>query len=126
MQIDAVQQFLQRLHVLAPVHRAGIGKRGLLHKFTGKRTVEPHPVVFPGILQIGGVADQLVGLDQKQLPGFQGIGLLAHPVGSLAGYHQMDQIVIPDTRAPGVARGAGLQPAVEDGKLHVIRIILFE
>ena len=126
VQIDAVQQFFQGLHVLAAVYGAGIGEGGLLHKLAGKRTVKPYPVVFPGVLLIRGIADQLIGFDEEQLPGLQRIVLLAYLVSPLAGHNQMDQVVIPDARSPGVTRSAGLQPAIEDGKLHIICIILFE
>ena len=34
---------------------------------------------------------------------------------ALARDHQMDQVVIPDTGPPGLARGTALQTTVEDG-----------
>ena len=92
----------------------------------GADPVETHPAVFPGLLGVGGVGVQLVGLDKKEVAGGQLPGTAAGLEGALAGQDQVDQVMVPDAGAPGVAGGAALQPAVKDGQVHVVGVILFE
>ena len=92
----------------------------------GADPVEAHPAVFPGLLGVGGVGVQLVGPDKKQVPRVELPGLAAGLKRAFACKDQVDQVVVPDAGAPGVAGGAALQPAVEDGQVHIVGIILFE
>ena len=45
---------------------------------------------------------------------------------SVAGKYQMDQVMVADTRPPCLARSTAFDAAIEDGKLNIIGIILFE
>ena len=81
----------------------------------GAGTVKADPAVLPGLLLIGRVADELTGPGKEQIPRHDLKGLAAHLKGALARDHQMDQVVIPDTGAPGLARGTAFQTTVEDG-----------
>ena len=92
----------------------------------GTRTVEAYPAVLPGLLLIGRVADELTGPGKEQISRHDLKGLAAHFKGALARDHQMDQVVIPDTGAPGLARSTPLQAAVKDGQFDVVGVILLE
>ena len=45
---------------------------------------------------------------------------------ALAGYHQMDQVVVTDAGTPCLPRSAPLQAAVEDGQFNVVGVILLK
>ena len=81
----------------------------------GAGTVEADPAVLPGLLFVGRVADKLTGPGKEQISRHDLKGLAAHFKGALARDHQMNQVVIPDTGAPGLARGTAFQTTVEDG-----------
>lgn len=124
--VDAVQRLAHPLRVLCVVHRLLIGKGQLGGELVGTRTVEAHPPVLPGLLLVCGIADQLVGPGKEQIPGHQLPGAAPYLEDALAGHHQVDQIVIPDAGAPGVAGRTALQAAVKDGQLDVVGVVLLE
>ena len=97
------------------MHRSSVGKGQLCRQFVSAGTVEADPTVLPGLLLIGRVADELTGPGKEQIPRHDLKGLAAHFKGALARDHQMDQVVIPDTGPPGLARGTAFQTTVEDG-----------
>ena len=96
----------------------------MLKEDTG--TVEAHPTVLPGVLLIGGVADELAGARKEQISGADLPGSAAYLEFTLAREHQVDQVMVTDARTPGLGRGAALNAAVEDGKFDVVRVVLFE
>ena len=96
----------------------------MLKEDTG--TVEAHPTVLPGVLLIGGVADELAGARKEQISGADLPGSAAYLEFALAREHQVDQVMVTDSRTPGLGRGAALNAAVEDGKFDVVRVVLFE
>lgn len=106
------------------VHRVQITERRLLYQFIGAGTVETHPVIFPGFGVVGGVGDQLVGFGQKKISFLQGVGNTAHLIDPLAGYHQMNQVMVPHAGAPGMPRFTVFVAAIEYGQFHIVRITL--
>ena len=124
--VDVFHSFEHLVRVLGVVDRLVLREGQQGRQAVGADPVEAHPAVFPGLLGVGGIGVQLVGLDKKQVAGGQLPGLAAGLEGALAGQDQVDQVVVPDAGAPGVAGGAALQPAVKDGQVYVVGIILFE
>ena len=96
----------------------------MLKEDTG--TVEAHPTVLPGVLLIGGVADELAGPGKKEVAGDHLKRMAAHLKGSLAGNDQVDEVMVPDAGTPGLARSTPLQAAVKDGQFDVVGVILLE
>ena len=112
--------------VLAVVDGIGVRKGGLLHQTVGAGPVEAYPVIFPGVGRVGTIDDQLVRLDEKQIARNKIIRFTAHFVTALSGHHQMDQVMVTNARAPGMAGNAALLPAVKDGKLHIVCVVLLK
>ena len=112
--------------VFAVMHREIVPERQLGHQFVGAGAVEPHPGVFPGVLAVGGVEDQLVGFGQKQIALLQLVGAAAHFILPFAFEDHVDQVVIPDAGTPGIAVFTQLHTAVEDGELHIFGVVLLE
>ena len=81
---------------------------------------------LPRLLLIGSIPDQLAWPGKKQLTLAHFPGASAHLEYALAGKYQMDQVMVADTRPPCLARSTAFDAAIEDGKLNIIGIILFE
>ena len=108
------------------MHRRVVGEGELRGQFVGTRTVEAYPAVLPRLLLIGSIPDQLAWPGKKQLTLAYFPGAPAHLEYALAGKYQMDQVMVADTRPPCLARSTAFDAAIEDGKLNIIGIILFE
>ena len=107
------------------MHGVQIAERRLLHQTVGTGAVETYPVVCPGVGFVGGIGDQLVGFGQKQISLLQGVGDAPHLIYAFAAHHQVDQVMVPHTGAPGVARFTVFIAAIEDGQFHVVGVALF-
>ena len=78
------------------------------------------------LLLIGCVADELAGPGKEEVAGDHLKRMAAHFKDSLAGNDQMDEVMVPDAGAPGLARSTPLQAAVKDGQFDVVGVILLE
>ena len=123
--VNIVQGALQKLRILAVEHGLGIRKGRLLYQPVCTCAVKAHPVILPGGFGIGSIGHQMAGLYQKQIARLQLEGAAFGFVGAFSGYDQMDQIMIADAGAPGMAGITLLVAAVENGKFHVVCVILF-
>ena len=123
---DVVQGLFHPVRVLAVVHGHVVPERHLQHQLVGAGAVEAHPIVFPRVLFVGGIHDQLAGLGQKNVARMQMVHHVVHLVDALAAGHIVDEIMVAHTGAPGVLRLAALQTAVEHGQLHIVGVMLFE
>ena len=90
---------------LVVVHRGIVRKGQLRGQLVGTGTVKAHPAVLPRLLLVGGVADQLAGAGKEQVALAYLPSAAAHLEDALAGYHQMDQVVVADA-GPHVWPGA--------------------
>ena len=124
--VDVLHRLEHLVEVLGVMDRPFLRKGQQGGQPVGADPVEAHPAVFPGLLRVGGISVQLAGRDKKEVAGGQLPGLAPGLKGAPARQHQMDQVMVPDAGAPGVAGGAALQPAVEDGQVHVVGKIVFE
>ena len=124
--VNIVQGALQKLRILAVEHRLGIRKGRLLYQPVCACAVKAHPVILPGGFGIGSIGHQMAGLYQKQIARLQLEGAAFGFVGAFSGYDQMDQIMIADAGAPGMAGITLLVAAVENGKFDIIGIALFK
>ena len=123
---NVVHGFVQRVRMQGMVDRLLIRKGEHGRQLVGADPVEPHPAVFPGLLGIRRISGQLVGPDKKEVARVE---LPAGATGlqrSLAGQNQVDQIMVPDAGAPGMAGRAALQTTVEDGKIYIVGVVLLE
>ena len=101
-------------------------KRQLKHQLVGTGPVEAHPVILPRFPLVGGIGDHPGGINQKQIPRPKLINCVVYRICAFPVDNIMDQIVIPYAGAPGIAALTALQAPVEDGKFHIVGIILFE
>ena len=124
--VDVSQGGAHAVRVAGVVYGGVVGKGQLGCQLVGAGTVEAHPTVLPGVLLIGGVADELAGARKEQISGADLPGSAAYLEFALAREHQVDQVMVTDARTPGLGRGAALNAAVEDGKFDVVRVVLFE
>ena len=114
------------LRILRVMHRRVIGKRQLCSQFMGTCAIKTDPAVLPRLLLIGCVTDELAGPCKEQIPRAHFPGAATHLEYTLAGKHQMDQVMIPDAGAPGLPRSTAFDTAVENGQLNIVGIILLE
>ena len=124
--INVGQSGTHPIGVVGVMHRRVVGEGELRGQFVGTRTVEAYPAVLPRLLLIGSIPDQLAWPGKKQLTLAHFPGASAHLEYALAGKYQMDQVMVADTRPPCLARSTAFDAAIEDGKLNIIGIILFE
>ena len=124
--VDVSQGGAHAVRVAGVVYGGVVGKGQLGCQLVGAGTVEAHPTVLPGVLLIGGVADELAGARKEQISGADLPGSAAYLEFALAREHQVDQVMVTDAGTPGLGRGAALNAAVEDGKFDVVRVVLFE
>ena len=108
------------------MHRRVVRKRQLCSQFMGTCAIKTDPAVLPRLLLIGCVTDELAGPCKEQISRAHFPGAAAHLEYTLAGKHQMDQVMIPDAGAPGLPRGTAFDTAVENGQLNIVGIILLE
>ena len=88
-------------------------KGQLRGQLVGTGTVKAHPAVLPRLLLVGGVADQLAGAGKEQVALAYLPSAAAHLEDALAGYHQMDQVVVTDAGSPCLARSAPPKPQLK-------------
>ena len=124
--IDVGQRCPHPVRVAGVVHRGIVRKGQLRGQLVGTGTVKAHPAVLPRLLLVGGVADQLAGAGKEQVALAYLPSAAAHLEDALAGYHQMDQVVVADAGSPCLARSAALQAAVEDGQFDIVGVILLK
>jgi len=124
--VDVGQRDAHGVRVLGTVHRGIVRKGQLRRQLVGAGTVEAYPAVLPGLLLVGRIADELAGPCEEQIARADLPGAAAHLKHTFAREHQMDEVMVADAGAPGLARGAALDAAIEDGKFDVVRVILFE
>ncbi len=96
------------------------GKPRFLYKARGIRTVEAYPAVFPRILLIRFIGDNLIRTEQKPIPCGKGIPFKAIVKAAAPGNNIMDCVMIPHSRAPGMAGAAALQAAAVNGKAQAV------
>ena len=92
----------------------------------GAGAVKAYPAVFPGLLFVCRISDQLAGAGKKQVSGADLPSAPAYLKHSLAGKYKVDEVVVPDAGSPGLSGSATLNAAIEDGQLNVIGVILLE
>ena len=124
--VDVVQGCPHPVRVAGVVHRCIVRKGQLRGKLVGTGTVKAYPAVLPRLLLVGGIADQLAGTGEEQIALAHLPSAAAHLKDALAGYHQMDQVVVTDAGTPCLPRSAPLQAAVEDGQFNVVGVILLK
>ena len=124
--VDVLKGFAHLVGALGVVDRLLVREGQHRGQTVGADAVEAHPAVLPRLLGVGGVGVQLVGTDEKEVAGGELPRFAAGLEGALARQDQVDEIVVPDAGAPGMAGGAPLQAAVKDRKVYVAGEILFE
>ena len=124
--INVGQRCPHPVRVAGVVHGGIVRKGQLRGQLVGTGTVKAHPAVLPRLLLVGGVADQLAGAGKEQVALAYLPSAAAHLEDALAGYHQMDQVVVTDAGTPCLPRSAPLQAAVEDGQFNVVGVILLK
>ena len=108
------------------MHRSGITEGKLCHQFVGAGAIKSNPVVFPWIILIGRVGDQLAGLSQKNISGMQFINRMVYRISSFSIRHVVNEIVVPHAWSPGVSPFTALQPAIKNRQFDIVRIALFK
>ncbi len=98
--INVGQRCPHPVRVAGVVHGGIVRKGQLRGQLVGTGTVKAHPAVLPRLLLVGGVADQLAGAGKEQVALAYLPSAAAHLEDALAGYHQMDQVVVTDAGVP--------------------------
>ena len=112
--VDNVQHFvlqtLSRLPARRSVHRLCAADARRLNAFVGAQAVKFQPGVFPRLLLVGAVGGDLPRHDEKSLPGADVVHLLVGKQFALAGNDIMEQVMVSDMWAVGMAGVGALQP----------------
>ena len=90
------------------------GEAALVHDKLRPVAAEAHPAVVPGVLGVGGIGGDDVGVDEEPLPGGQPEPPVPHGEGPLPGKDAVDQVVVPDGGAEVVAAFAVLKAALAE------------
>ena len=113
--IDAEQIFEEQIFVW---HMVDIRMRGREIRCgqdcCSVASVESDPGIFPWIAFVCLIDDLGVGIDQKDITGFQMMGGTFDTVGTFAGDNVVNQIMITDSRTPLISRIAALAADIID------------
>ena len=91
----------------------------------GLRSVKAHPPVEPGVLPVRRVRYQLPRADQEKVPGPNVKGPLRDRQAPLSLGHQVEKVVVPGGRPPGVARLAVLVAGIVNAERKIFLTLDF-
>ena len=114
--VNIQQRLAQLLPGGGPQHGAFAGKGRLGQQQPRRGAREAHPIVLPGVLVIRPVVDRRVREGQKRLPRAGDESPAAGLVAPPAGDNVVQQVVVPDTGAPAIARRALLKACIVYGQ----------
>ena len=118
--VNVIEHILHGAVLIIMEQRRFLRKSGLFDKAAGIRAVEAHPAVFPRLIVIGLVRGNHPGNHKKAVPGGKRVFSFSAVKRSFSGKNIMDQIMIADSRPPGVIGRTALQSRAVYGQTQTV------